>query len=140
MSWNFIGLFPFHHRVCLLTYRVGNGFRRVCVKAAACLLASESTKLPEARAQWLAMAQAWNRLTVAAPNSFLGLGHGGSLLMVRSVAESMDTLEREIDDLRDRLIGRFGGQATRYRAVRSRWKVLLGTAACGSRLVHSLPR
>jgi hypothetical protein len=32
------------------------------VKAAACLLAAESTNLPEARARWLAMAQAWNRL------------------------------------------------------------------------------
>jgi hypothetical protein len=32
------------------------------VKAAACLLAAENTKLPEARARWLAMAQAWNRL------------------------------------------------------------------------------
>ena len=32
------------------------------VKAAACLLAAVSTKLPEGRAGWLAMAQARNRL------------------------------------------------------------------------------
>ena len=31
-------------------------------KAAACLLAAESLKLPDVRARWLAMAQAWNRL------------------------------------------------------------------------------
>ena len=32
------------------------------VKAAACLLAAENTKLPNARERWLAMAQALNRL------------------------------------------------------------------------------
>ncbi len=32
-------------------------------KAAACLLAAENfAKLPDVRARWLAMAQAWNRL------------------------------------------------------------------------------
>ena len=31
-------------------------------KWAACLLAAEHSKLPEVRAQWLAMAQAWLRL------------------------------------------------------------------------------
>jgi hypothetical protein len=31
-------------------------------KAAACLLAAETTTFPDVRARWLAMAQAWNRL------------------------------------------------------------------------------
>lgn len=30
--------------------------------AAACLLAAENAKVPDAKARWLAMAQAWSRL------------------------------------------------------------------------------
>lgn len=46
-------------------------------KAAACLLAAASLKLPDVRARWLAMAQAWNRLADEADRRALheAIGH-----------------------------------------------------------------
>jgi hypothetical protein len=45
------------------------------VKAAACLLAAQNTNQLEARAQWLAMAQAWNRLADEAQRWAIHVSH-----------------------------------------------------------------
>jgi hypothetical protein len=45
------------------------GFQEYRSKGAACVLAAESSQLPEVRAQWLAMAQTWFRLADLAEKS-----------------------------------------------------------------------